>query len=318
MKKNVKEISELLIKSGVYFKNLSDIPLRTIRHTQRGAFPGMRMIYLAPNLRETGLKSPILEDLLCTRVGFQGPSSAHYIPRPGGSYDYILICCTEGRGWLEMKGQEWVVNKNEAFLIPQHTPHIYGADPDDPWSNYWVHFQGRQAAAYARLITPNRGSPVIHLYRRQELVTCIEQLYQHMSNVHTPSTLIAGSGALGQLLSVIQFRTRAAGQTSRTADENIDRTIEFMHKNLEKQLRLNDLAKIAGMSPNHFGVLFSRRYQNTPIDYFNHLKIQKACELLKTTNLLISEIGEALGCADPYYFSRLFKKIMGVSPRKYR
>ncbi|MDF7822671.1 AraC family transcriptional regulator [Pontiellaceae bacterium B12227] len=289
-----------------------------LRHAQRGAFPDMRMAYLAAALRKAFLEKPITGELLCTRVGYQGVSPAHYIPRPAGSYDCILIYCTEGRGWLEIDGQVRTVGKHDAFLLPQHIPHTYGADPGNPWANYWIHFQGRQALEFADLIAPESGSPVIHLPRHHEIVACIEQLYQFMSNVHTYSTLVAATGALSQLLGVIQLRMRASEQCSRTADENIDKSVEFMHRNLARKLTLKELANIAGMSPNHYGALFGKRYYSTPIDYFNRLKIQRACELLSTTNLRVSEVGGQLGFPDPYYFSRLFKKIMGLSPRTYR
>ena len=308
-------IQQLLKKGGVRFSSLSDLSLAAIRATQRGAFPDMRMIDLAENQCEPLLKQPVLEDLLCTRVGYQGPSSAHYIPRPDGSRDHILIFCTAGRGWLEVEGREWVVNANDAFLIPRGTPHIYGADPDSPWSNYWVHFRGRQGAAFANWIG---GTPVIHLQRHEEVVACIEQLYQYMGNVHARSELVAASGALSQLLCLIQFRMGSAEPKGRSAEEGIQRSIDFMHKNLAKPLRLGDLAKVAGMSAGHYGILFRKSRDHTPVDYFNRLKIQKACELLKTTDRPIGEIGELLGFVDPYYFSRLFKKIMGVSPRIYR
>jgi AraC-like DNA-binding protein len=315
--KNKRAVEELMRKSGVRFSSLSDVPLATIRNAQRGAFPDMRMIDMAPNQCDFFLQQPILEDLLCTRVGFQGPSPAHYIPRPAGSRDHILIFCSAGRGWLELDDREWAVNRNDAFLIQQGTPHTYGADPDLPWSNYWVHFQGRQGAAFAGLIRGSE-SPVIHLHRHEEVVVCIEQLYQYMSNVHARSELIAASGALSQLLCLIQFRMGTAEPKGRTAEEGIRRSIDFMHKNLAKTLRLKDLAKIAGMSPGHYGMLFRRSRNHTPVDYFNRLKIQKACELLKTTDRPIVEISESVGCSDPYYFSRLFKKVMGLSPRAYR
>lgn len=312
------EVGKLLRSAGIRFSKLSDIPLSEIRHAQRGAFPDMRMVHLAPRLRDRFLQQPILRDLLCTRVGFQGASPAHYIPRPNGSYDCIFIYCTRGRGWLEIDGNVSTIEKNDAFLIPAHLPHTYGADPDNPWANYWVHFQGRQAAEFSRLIIPDIGNPTIHLHRHQEIIALIEQLYQSMSNVHTTSTMIAATGALSQLLGAIQMHMRTAEQRSRTAEENIDKTVEFMHRNIAQKLTLKDLATVAGMSVNHYGVLFAKRHKSTPIDYFNRLKIQRACELLSTTGLRISEVGEALGFADPYYFSRLFKKIMGVPPRTYR
>ncbi len=312
------EVSGFLKNAGIAFSDLSEIPLRQIRHTQRGAFPDMRMVHLSATLRDRFLGEPVLADLLCTRVGFQGPSPAHYIPRPTGSYDYILIYCTDGRGWLEIGGREWRVEKQGAFLIPRHVPHSYGADPDRPWSNYWVHFQGRQGGAFTEMIMPDISNPVIHLHRHEETVSLIEQLYQYMSQVHTYSTLVAATGALSQLLGVIQMRMRSSEQRNRTADENIDRTVEFMQRNLGRKLTLKDLATLAGMSPNHYGVLFGKRYYSTPIDYFNRMKIQRACELLTTTDMRIGEVGEQLGFPDPYYFSRLFKKVMGIAPRDYR
>ncbi len=316
-RKNESAIEQLLKNDGARFSSLSEISLITIRDAQRGAFPDMRMIDLASSQCDVFLQQPILEDLLCTRVGYQGPSPAHYIPRPVGSHDHILIFCTEGHGWLELGGKEWPINKNDAFLIPQGTPHVYGADLDSPWSNYWVHFRGRQGAAFANWIR-GTDSPVIHLQRYEEVVACIEQLYQYMGNVHARSELIAASGALSQLLCLIQFRMGTAEPKGRTAEEGIQRSIDFMHKNLAKALKLGDLANIASMSPGHYGMLFRKSRNHTPADYFNRLKIQKACELLKITDRPIREISESVGFADPYYFSRLFKKVMGLSPRAYR
>lgn len=312
------EVAAFLRAGGLKFSELSDLPLDAIRHAQRGAFPDMRMTHLAQGLRDEFLERPITQELLCMRAGYQGASPAHYIPRPTGSYDYILIYCTHGRGWLEVEGHTWTVEKHCAFLVPCHVPHKYGADPDDPWANYWVHFQGRLADEYTRLILPSSGSPVIHLPRHQDITACIEQLYQYMSQVHTYAVMVAAAGALSQLLGIIQLRMRSSELRSRTVDESLDKTVEFMHSNLARRLTLKELASIAGMSQNHYGALFGQRYYSTPMDYFNRLKIQRACEMLTTTSLRIAEVGEQLGFTDPYYFSRLFKKVMGISPRNYR
>jgi YesN/AraC family two-component response regulator len=54
------------------------------------------------------------------------------------------------------------------------------------------------------------------------------------------------------------------------------------------------------------------------MEYFNRLRMQRACELLQTTGRPVLEIGCKVGYNDPYYFSRAFKKIIGVSPNEYR
>lgn len=312
------EVGRILTAAGIQFKNLTDVPVRTIRLTMRGAVPGMRVTQLAPDLRETFLQQPVTGDLLCMRAGYHQAPPTHYLPRPDGSYDCIFIYCISGQGWLEINGQTWTVEKNCGFIIPRHTPHTYGADPDNPWETYWVHFQGRQADAYTEMIAPDGGNPVIHLPRHQDIAAGIEQLYQYMSQVHTYATLVAATGSLSHLLGIIPLSMRATELRSRTAEENMDKTIDFMHRNLARRLTLDELAAVAGMSANHYGTLFGKRFNSTPIDYFNRLKIQRACELLSTTRLRVGEIGEQLGYDDPFYFSRLFKKVMGVSPRDYR
>jgi AraC-like DNA-binding protein len=69
---------------------------------------------------------------------------------------------------------------------------------------------------------------------------------------------------------------------------------------------------------SHYSSLFKKKTGFSPIDYFNHLKIQKACQYLQFTQLRIREIALKVGISDPLYFSRLFTQTMGYSPKEYR
>ena len=70
--------------------------------------------------------------------------------------------------------------------------------------------------------------------------------------------------------------------------------------------------------PSHFSTLFQKETGVAPISYFLRLKIQKACQYIELTNLKLHEIATLLGFEEPAYFSRLFAKIMGMSPSEYR
>lgn len=316
--KSIPLLEEMLRKAGYRFADLSEVPLRDVRHVQRGAFPEMRMADLSERIALQALKRPVTRDLLCTRSGFQGPSPAHYIPRPEGSRDWIMIYCTDGKGWLRVADREFAVPAGCAFFLPAGTPHAYGASEGDPWANYWVHFRGRQAGEYLDLLGVAPASPLLYPSDGEDVVAGIERLHYLMEEVHNAANVVAASGALSALLGSVLLRQRTASRRGRTAEENCDRTLDFMRANLKNEVSLKELARVAGMSPGHYGALFRKRHQYPPMQYLNRLRIQKSCQLLRNGNLRIAEIAEEIGIPDPYYFSRIFRKIMGHAPSAYR
>ncbi len=91
-----------------------------------------------------------------------------------------------------------------------------------------------------------------------------------------------------------------------------------MKSQLDKALKIEEMALYFNYSPSHFFSIFKKKTGFSPINYFNDLKIQKACQYLSFTSMSVKEISYTLGFNDPLYFSRLFKKIMGVPPLRYR
>ena len=91
-----------------------------------------------------------------------------------------------------------------------------------------------------------------------------------------------------------------------------------MNKKIDYMMSLEEIAKSVNLSSSHFSALFKKKTGFSPIEYYNHLKIQKACQYLLFTDLRVKEISYKLGINDPYYFSRLFSKVMGMAPNDYR
>jgi AraC-like DNA-binding protein len=91
-----------------------------------------------------------------------------------------------------------------------------------------------------------------------------------------------------------------------------------MKEHIETTLTIDELARQAGLSATHFSRLFSQQTGSPPMEYFIHLKIQRACRYLTFTRSSIKEISLTLGYSDQYYFSRIFHKVVGVSPLAYR
>ena len=99
----------------------------------------------------------------------------------------------------------------------------------------------------------------------------------------------------------------------------IEQAKEYIMKNYANgDLSLNDVAEYVNMSPSHFSTIFSRETGNTFIRYLTDLRMSKAKELLKCTDLLCAEISAEVGYKDPHYFSYLFKKEHNCTPLQYR
>lgn len=98
----------------------------------------------------------------------------------------------------------------------------------------------------------------------------------------------------------------------------IQEAISYMRKNIDKKLTLEDIANSVQYSPSHFGQIFQKKSGHTPLNYFNQLKIQKACQFLDFSNMKIKEIADCLGFYDQYHFSKVFFKLIGETPSAYK
>lgn len=126
------------------------------------------------------------------------------------------------------------------------------------------------------------------------------------------------------------FATRQAAQpapggnpapAARDADEpaaKIGRSVAYMMRHLDKSLQVATLAALANVSPSHYFALFKRLTGHAPIDFFIHLRMHRACELLDSPWLRVKEVAAALGYDDPFYFSRIFKSVNRVAPSQYQ
>jgi AraC-like DNA-binding protein len=91
-----------------------------------------------------------------------------------------------------------------------------------------------------------------------------------------------------------------------------------MKSNLHGDLELDTLAELAHLSKFHFSKRYKEITGYAPIQHFIHLKMERACYLLDVSSRSVAEVAEAVGYDDAHYFSRLFKKVTGLSPREYR
>ena len=258
----------------------------------------------------------LLSGLFPIRTGHYYRASGHVAERETIG-EYIVIYCHDGRGWLRMAGREHRIISGDVLFVMQGQAHAYGADADDPWSIYWSHFGGEQIAAILDLAHVTLAEPVVRGGDRTNILSLFNALAGTLQAGYSLHHLLRASAVLRHVLSELAL-LNAYTPAADAKGLDVEQTIRYMLDHLAESCSLEDLARQAHLSVSHFSHQFRDRTGYAPIDYCIRLKIQKACELLETTNLKIEDISDQLGYRDPFYFSRLFKKITGVPPSAYR
>lgn len=287
---------------------------------KREGFEGQRAIVLPKKIIEVCGYTPPISSLYITDIGFYPRASYHYRERSRGISQNILIYCTEGKGWLEVPSGRFPVNRNGFLIIPADMPHKYGANEKSPWTIYWAHFKGIQSPSFVSMLSRQFKELVVYSPFLEERLRIFDSIYESLASGYSLDNLAYSSISFSYLLASFCFTGKfATAHAHRGIEKNVvDVSIEFMRDHLDKPLALEAIASSINLSVSHYSSIFRKKTGYSPIVYFNHLKIQHACQYLHFTTLRINEISLKVGIEDPYYFSRMFTKMMGISPLEYR
>ena len=281
-------------------------------------FKGEKAIVTPYNIRHLQATNLITKQLFITHIGYYPHAKYHYRERPEGCNENILIYCEDGKGWVKHDNKIYFLSRNQAFIIPAHEAHSYGANNDAPWSIYWLHFLGDNSFMFSGII-----GQIIHVEesdksRYDDRFKLFEEMFQNLDMGYNPENLEYVSFCLMHFLASLKYINQFREIRKVKETDVIQKSIIFMKDNLENKVSLEDIASHAGYSASHFGTFFAQKTSYSPIEYYNQLKIQRACSYLQFSDMKIKEIAFRLGFYDQFHFSKAFRMEMEITPKEYR
>ena len=272
---------------------------------------------------KTILKSRVHSNLLLKHlhicsIGYYPKAKDHYTYRKKGLAENFLFYCVDGHGWYKVDNQKYEVGPNEFFILPQHTEHSYGSDEEHPWTIYWIHFGGESLADFNKLQTVQKHFKPDYIKNNGDILPVFFRIYKTLELGYSIDNLLFANMCLSHFLTLFIYNTRHYAAAANDKIDCVDSAILFMQEHINENISLNALSSQYHYSVSRFSNLFKQKTGYAPIDYFLQMKMQKACQELNFTNQSIKTIAFNMGFDDPYYFSKRFRTILGISPKKYR
>ena len=261
-------------------------------------------------------RHPLTKDCFPTALGYYPNAVGHRMERQRHD-DNLIIYCTEGSGFLRTEAWEGEVRAGEVILLPQGTEHFYASDPKTPWTLFWVHFQGASTGIFLQYLGFRESRPVTNAGVSPGLMAAFTNLMEVRRTGYSTRAFINASNQLRHIFSQMALEISAQRGQGRGGFE-LSQVQAFMRDNIDQPLNLDQMAATVHMSKFHFSKRYKAMTGYSPVKHFQNMKIEHACSLLDSSDLTVSAIADQLGYDDPLYFSRLFRKTIGVSPRSYR
>jgi AraC-like DNA-binding protein len=266
-----------------------------------------RWIIATPSVRA------LAQPYLCSEVG-DFYARSQFATARSDKNSFIVFYTLAGCGVVEQGGQKVMLTRGQALIMDCRSPQSYGTAPGhDHWYHLWTHVDGGGVSIAAQELGYPRLVPVpVALSRVKPYFDVLFDLLETEDIENTERCGLAVHGLMCELICASHHTV-----TDVEADP-VSLVRDHIASHFAERLTLDDLARVAAVSPSHLIRLFKQRMGTTPHDYLMRYRISRAKELLAETTLTSAAIAERVGFRSESNFSYRFTEMVGQGPRAYR
>lgn len=259
------------------------------------------------------------KSLIVTSCGYYRVHSRPVVTtdRPVGRKDYQLLYIASGKAHFYFDGKERIITEGNMILYRPNEPQRYLYYAPDKTEVYWVHFTGCDVDTILGYYEMPGSENVFYTGTSPDYQWLYRQMIQELQLCRANYEELLSLLLRHIFLMINRYLKEDRKMGSNIVNE-IERAAHYFNENYNTQLNIEEYAKSRHMSACWFIRSFRQIVKVTPMQYILSLRMANAQSLLESTEYNITEIAEAVGYENPLYFSRLFRKHVGVSPSEYR
>jgi len=238
---------------------------------------------------------------------------------PGIRLNYLIHYIISGKGIFKLNNQTYHLQSGQGFLIPPNTLTYYEADSNDPWYYCWIGFQGLSAESYLKQANLDIHNPIFTYDQDDAVKNCFFNMLSTQKN-YTKSHALYLISQLYYFLSILIHMEEQKNTMLKKINNKelyVKKAVELIQTKYSEKLTIIDIAKHVGLDRSYLCSVFKEYLGISPQKYLLNYRINKACDILKSTHISVGDVARSVGYQDPLMFSKMFKKIKGVSPSMY-
>lgn len=228
---------------------------------------------------------------------------------------YLLHYIIEGEGYFIMDGVKHHLKKGDGFFISPYRDNNYYPDENNPWVYRWVGFNGTECKKIVKMSGFYDDNYTFSYDFEQGLQNNFSDIYLSFKKGDYFSSL----GFLYQVFGKLIKKYEDVSNKPNTPREiYTNKAIEFIEENYNKDISIAEIAKSLNIDRSHFFKTFRDVMNISPQQYLLNYRLGKSQDLLRKSTFSISAISSLVGFSSPEYYSKIFKKYIGITPNDFR
>lgn len=251
-------------------------------------------------------------------AGHRACDASHVIgPRVLDTYKLVFV--VSGRGYLiQDDNPKLLLKANDMFILFSNHRHHYWADPEDPWTIIWVAFNGADSRNLLNAIHISQTDYILRDALTDSIRKTMTKLIVALAD-ETDAYRLDAVSALFCVFSKLRMNIKNSPAQSDSDEESlVAHVTAFIEQNYYMDIDMNMICNHTHYSRSYLSRTFKSEMGVTIQDFLCETRISKARNLLLETSLSIQEVAISAGFTDSLYFSKIFRKKTGYSPREYR